>query len=326
MTVALLVGLALVFGLMNGFNDSGSLVATLVSTGAVGMRRALLIAALANFVGCFLFGVEVARVIGQDIVEPNGITLISVGAALLAALIWHAVAVPLGVPSSSSYALIGGLIGGGIGAGGLQVVELKGIRILVLSFVLAPLAAALGAWLVLRVTLWLASGASPSINGVFRRSQLITAILLSLGHGTSNGQKTMGIIALILFLAGVTPQFEVPRWVMVASATSLSIGIAFGGWQIIRTLGARLLRLRPIHGFVAQLTAGLVMVGATLLGGPVSLNQIAGAAIVGAGSADRLSKVRWEVARQLTFAWVITLPATACVAFLLYHVIELVIG
>ncbi|HUX86789.1 MAG TPA: inorganic phosphate transporter [Chloroflexota bacterium] len=326
MAVALLVGLALAFALMNGFNDSGSLVATLVSTGAVGMRRALFIAALANFAGCFLFGVAVAQIIGQGIVEPTGITLLSVGAALLAALAWHAFAVPLGIPSSSSYALIGGLMGGGVGAGGLQVIELTGIRILILSFVLAPLMAGLAAWLTLRVTLWLARGASPSINATFRRSQLVTAVLLALSHGTSNGQKTMGIIALVLLLGGVTPSFEVLPWVKVASATALSLGIALGGWQIIRTLGARLLRLRPIHGFVAQLTAGLVMVAATLLGGPVSLNQIAGAAIVGAGSADRLSKVRWEVARQLVFAWVITLPATAGAAFLIYRALQMVIG
>lgn len=326
MIVAVLVGLALIFGFLNGYNGSGSLVATLISTGGVGARRALLLAAAASFVGLFLFGLAVAVVVGTGIVAPASVTLASMAAALTSALLWNAAASVLGLPSSSSHALLGGLIGGGIAAGGLGAVELSGIGILALALVAAPVVAVVLSWLAMLLTLRLAQGASPRINEFFRRSQLATSILLALSFGTSNGQKIVGIIALILFRAGLSNQFLIPEWVVLASAASISLGISTGGWRVIRTLGGRIYRLRPVHGFVAQSTAAATVISATLLGGPVSLNQVASSAIIGAGVAERMSKIRWEVAEHIAVAWLITLPATVLVALLVYPVAVIVIG
>jgi PiT family inorganic phosphate transporter len=326
MTAAVLIGLALAFAFLNGYNGSGSLVATLISTGAVGARRALLLAAAASFVGLFLFGLAVAVVIGTGIVDPNSITLASLAAALASALLWNALASVLGLPSSSSHALIGGLIGGGIAAAGLGVIQLSGLVILALALLVAPVVAILLSWLAMDLTLHLAQGASPRINEFFRRSQVVTSIFLALSFGTSNGQKVVGIIALVLFRAGVTRQFVIPDWVVLASAASISLGISMGGWRVIRTLGARIFRLRPVHGFVAQSTAAVTVLGATVLGGPVSLNQIVSSAIIGAGIAERLSKVRWEVAQNIAVGWLVTLPATVLVAIVLYPVALLVVG
>lgn len=326
MIVAGLVGLTLAFAFLNGYNGSGSLVATLISTGAMGARRALLLAAAASFVGLFLFGLAVAEVIGTDIVDPNAITLASMAAAVASALLWNALSSTLGIPSSSTHALVGGLIGGGIGAGGLGVVQLGGLEILALALFVAPaLAVALG-WLAMHLTLWLATGASPRINSFFRHGQVFTSVALALSFGTSNGQKVVGVIALILYRGRVTNGFTIPDWVVVASALSLSVGISMGGWRVIRTLGARIFRLRPVHGFVAQSTAAAIVLIGTLLGGPVSLNQIASSTIIGTGTAERMSKVRWEVAENIGIAWLVTLPATVLVAIILYPAAAFITG
>jgi len=326
MTVAALVGLALAFSFLNGYNGSGSLVGTLISTGGIGARRALLLAAAASFVGLYLFGLAVAFVIGTDIVEPTGITVASMAAALTSALLWNALASALGIPSSSAQALIGGLIGGGIAAGGLGVVQVSGLEIVALALVGAPIVAVLVGWLAMHTVLWLARGASPRINEFFRQGQVVTSILLALSFGSSNGQRVVGVIALILFRAKLTQAFVIPDWVILGSALSMSLGISMGGWRVIRTVGARIFRLRPVHGFVAQGTAAIIVVGATLLGGPVSLTQISSTAIVGAGVAERMSKVRWEVAEHLAIEWLITIPATAFVAIVLYPVAFLLMG
>lgn len=320
-----LIVLALMFAFMNGYNDSGSMVATLISTGTIGSRQALLLAAAGNFVGPFIFGVAVAVVVGTGIVNPEGISLASIAATLLAAFGWNVIAARAGVPSSSSHALVGGLIGGGVAAGGIRVVEIRGVAIVVLSLVLVPLLGLLLGALAMHLTIWLSRGATPGLNDVFRRGQLATSLLLSISHGTSNAQKTMGVIALILFRSGILSRFFVPGWVVLISSLALSLGVAFGGSKVIQTLGGRIFRLRPVHGFVAQATASVIVLVATLLGGPVSLNQVATTAIMGTGAAERLSKVRWEVARTTFYAWIVTLPATMVVAFLLYPIAALVV-
>ena len=324
--MAVLIGLTLVFAFLNGYNDSGSMVATLISTGVISARVALVLAAIGNFIGPFLFGVAVAVVIGTGIVEPSGITLASIGAGVAAALSWNAVASILGIPSSSSHALVGGLIGGGLIAGGPSAIQVSGLVILGLSLLLAPALGAVVGWLAMRSTLWLSQSATPKINEFFRRSQIVTSMLLALSHGTSDGQKSMGIITLILLRAGMIRQFAVPNWVVLVSALALSLGVGMGGWRVIRTLGARFYRLRPVHGFVAQSTATIIVLGATLLGGPVSLNQIASSALIGAGASERMSKVRWDITGQIVFAWLITLPSTALVAIILYPLARLLIG
>lgn len=325
-TVDLLVALALAFAFSNGYNGSGTLVATLISTGAMGARQALLLAALASFVGLFVLGLAVALVVGQGIVEPAGITLASVGACLVASFLWIAFTARSGIPSSSSHTLVGGLIGGGIAAGGLRVVEIDGLLIVALALLIAPVLAGLLGALAMQLVLWLARGAPPRINQLFRRGQLITSTLLALGFGSSNGQKVVGVIALILYRAGVTRAFIIPDWTVLATSLALSLGIALGGWQVIRTLGGKIFRLRPVHGFTAQGVSVVVVVAATLLGGPISLTQIASSAIIGAGAAERMSKVRWGVAEHLAVSWLITMPLTALVAMALYPVAKLFLG
>lgn len=326
MIVAALVGLALAFAFLNGYNGSGSLVATLVSTGATGARPALLLAAIASFVGLLSFGLAVAYVVGTDIVEPDGIDLASLAAALASALLWFVVESALGIPSSSTQAIMGGLIGGAIAASGFGAVKLSGLVILGIALLVAPVVALAMGWLVMRVTTWLVQGASPRINEFFRAGQLPTSILLAASYGTSNGQKIVGIIALILYQGRIYPSFTIPSWAVASSAFALSLGIGTGGWQVIRTLGARIYRPRPINGFVAQSTATAVVLGATVLGEPVSLSQIASTAIIGAGMAERMSKVRWEVAEHMMVGWLITLPLTALSALALYPVAHLVAG
>lgn len=324
MAVTVLVGLTLAFGFLAGFNGSGSLVATLIASRAFGARRSLLLAAIGSFIGLFLFGMAAAQVVGTNLVRPTGITLASVGAGLIAALAWNSLASRLGVPSSSSHALLGGLIGGGIAAGGVGVVQLNGMLILVFALLLAPAIGAFCGWWAMRLTLWLARGASPQINEFFRRGQIFTSFFLALSFGTSNGQKIVGIIALILFRGGITPQFLIPDWVVFSTALSIAIGIALGGSRSIRKLAEEIFRLRPIHGFVSQGVTTTVVLVATILGGPVSLNQIMGSAIVGTGASERMSKVRWTVVFNIVFSWLVTLPATALVAIMLYPLVALI--
>jgi len=326
MMAAALVGLALIFAFLNGYNGSGSLVATLISTGAIGARRALVVAAFASFVGLFAFGLAVAYVIGTSIVEPEGIDLASLAAALAAALLWTFVASAIGLPSSSTHALVGGLIGGGIGAAGLGVIVTGGLIILGIALFVAPIATVIICLLAMRATIWFVQGASPRVNEFFRAGQLPTSILLAASFGTSNGQKVVGVIALVLLQAHLYHTFTIPSWVVTASALALSLGVSTGGWQVIRTLGARIYRPRPINGFVAQSTAAAIVLGATVLGGPVSLSQIASSAIIGAGMAERLSKVRWEVAELIAIGWLVTLPATLLASIALYPVAHLLTG
>lgn len=326
MTADLLVVLALAFAFSNGYSGSGTLVATLISTGAMRARQALLLAALASFVGLYALGLAVALVVGQGIVEPAGITLASIAAGLIASFLWTAFTARIGIPSSSSHTLLGGLIGGGVAAGGLQVVEVGGLAIVALALFLAPILAALLGALAMQLILWAAEGASPRINQFFRRGQFVTSTLLALGFGSSNGQKVVGIIALILYRAGITGAFVIPAWTIFATAVALSVGIALGGWQVIRTLGGKIFRLRPVHGFAAQGVSVVVVFVATLLGGPISLTQIASAALIGTGAAERMSKVRWGVAEHLVVSWLITMPLTALVAMILYPVMKLLLG
>lgn len=325
-SVLVLIALALVFAYLNGYNDSGSLVGTVISTGATGARRALILAAAANFVGPFLVGSAVAVVVGTRIVYPDAITLASLGATLLAAIIWNAVATSLGIPTSSTHALLGGLIGGGIAVGGFQVVQTSGVLIVLLALVIAPILAGLTGWLALRLALWLAQGASPKINRTFRTTQLVTSVALAVSHGSSNVPKTVGIIVLILVRAGYLTDFTIPLWVVLLVSLSMSAAIGIGGWRVIRTLGARIYRVRPIHGFLSQTVAATMVFGAALVGGPVSMGQIATSTLIGVGASERLSKVRWLVAQQLVLVWVFTLPVTAVLAFVLYPVTRLAFG
>ncbi len=313
-TVLLLVALALVFGFMNGFHDSANIVATMIASRALTGRQALTLTALAEFAGPFLFGVAVATTIGHEVLYADRIGLDIVIAALAAAIAWSIFTWWLGLPSSSSHALIGGLIGAAIVEGGPGVVRMAGVWKVLLALAISPLLGLVAGYLVTKLILFLARGASPKINGFFKRGQVATGLALALSHGANDGQKTMGIMAMGLLAAGVLPVFSVPLWVIALSAGVMALGTFAGGWRLIKTLGGKFYKIRPMHGFATQVTSAAVIIAAALLGGPVSTTQVVSSAIMGIGSAERLSKVRWGTAGQMALAWLTTIPVTAALA------------
>lgn len=319
--LVILIVLALGFAFMNGFNDSASAVATIVASRAMTPRAALRISAVANFVGPFIFGVAVARTIGRDFAAPDALTIPVIIAALGSATIWNLITWRLGIPSSSSHALIGGLMGAvGISAG-VEALRLKGLWIVLTALFTSPLIGFLAGMIMIRLILWLARGATPKINVFFKFAQVPTAIILSLSHGTNDAQKAMGMITLGLVVAGEQSGFMVPWWVIVACAAAIGLGTAAGGWRIIRTLGGKFYRIRSVHSFASQLSSGLVILLVTLLGGPVSTTQVVSSAILGAGAGQRVSQVRWSVLNEIWIAWLLTLPVSAGLGALLYGLI-----
>jgi PiT family inorganic phosphate transporter len=317
MLIALLV-LALGFGFMNGLHDSANIVAAVITSRALNARAAMLLTALAEFTGPFLFGVAVAQTVGADLLHTATLRIDVVVAALVAALVWDLLTWYLGLPTSSSHALIGGLLGAGILAEGIGVVQLPGLAKILLALFLSPPIGLLVGYLTMRLTMAAVRGADPSINRRFRSLQVITLIGLGLSHGTNDGQKTMAVMALGLVASGVTSTFTVPVWVIASSGLAIALGTAIGGWPLIRTLGGKIFRIRPVHGFSSQVAGIVVILGAALLGGPVSTTQVLSSAIMGTGAAQRVSQVRWLVLRDLGIAWVLTIPLSGAVAALVY--------
>jgi PiT family inorganic phosphate transporter len=320
-----LVAIALVFGFFNGLNDASSVVATVISTRALSPRRALWMAAIANAVGPLIFGVAVATTIGQEVVASEAVTLPVIVAALLAAMGWTAITLSLSIPSSTSHALIGG-IGGAVWAGyGLGAIQMHGFVKILAALFLSPVLGLIAGYGLVRLTYFLARGATPRVNIWFKRGQLLAAAALALAHGTNDAQKTMGMIALGLVATGRLTTFHIPAWVILSSAAVMGAGTLFGGWNLIRTLGAKFYRVRPVHGFDAQVASSIIVLGAALLGGPVSTNHVVSSAIVGAGSADRVQQVRWTVFEHIITSWLLTIPATVALGALLYELIQRVV-
>jgi PiT family inorganic phosphate transporter len=315
--VLLLIALALVFDVFNGVHDSSNIVATIIASRALTGRQALAITAVAEFVGPFLFGVAVATTIGHEVLDASGVKLSVALAAVIAAIVWDIITWRLSIPSSSSHALVGGLIGAAVVESGWGVVRLAGLGKVVLALAISPpLGLAVG-YLMMRLVLFLARNSSPKINWFFRRGQIVTALVLALAHGTNDAQKTMGIITLGLVLGGVQPTFHVPLWVIALCAGAIALGTAMGSWRLIRTLGSKFFRVRPVHGFTTQIAAASVILAAAVLGGPVSTTQVVSSAIMGVGSAERLSKVRWATGAQIAIAWLTTIPFAAILAAIL---------
>jgi PiT family inorganic phosphate transporter len=323
--VALLT-LALLFDFLNGFHDSANIVATMIASNAMSARGALLLAAAANLAGPFLLGTAVAHTIGAEVVLPSAMTISVVLAALASASLWNLATWYLGIPVSSSHALVGGMLGAALLEAGSSAVQVFGVAKIVAALLLSPLLAFAAALAVMQATRWLLRAATPKANVMLSRAQIVTATALALGHGANDAQKTIGMIALGLLVLGVTPTFTVPWWSIALSAFALSLGTALGGGRVVRTLGARFYRIRPIHGFAAQFSSALVILAASLAGGPVSSTQVASLTIVGAGAAERRSKVRWAVLGELALAWVLTLPASALLAMPLWLLIRALTG
>ncbi len=318
-----IIALALVFDFLNGMHDSSNIVATVISSRAMSPQKALAMTAAAEFAGPFLFGVAVATTIGSEVVDPAAIDSAVIVAALVSAIVWNLITWYFGWPSSTSHALIGGLVGAVVVAAGFETVNLDGLKKVLLALFLSPILGLIFGYLMLKLLYFLARGASPKVNTVFRRGQLPTSLALALSHGTNDAQKTMGIIAMAMVTTGYADEFFVPWWVIALSAGAIALGTATGGWRLIKTLGGKFFKIRPIHAFGSQLTSASIILGAALLGGPVSTTQVVSSAIMGAGAADRVSKVRWTVARDIAVAWVLTIPTAALLAAILYLVIDL---
>jgi PiT family inorganic phosphate transporter len=318
----LFVALMLVYAFFNGFNNSGTLVAAPISTRALHPRLAITLAVIAEFLGPFLFGVAVAATIGRDFLDTSAININVLLATAIAVIAWNFGTWFLGIPSSSSHALIGGLSGAAFAAAGWSVFHVDGLVKIFGALLLAPPLGFLGGYLLLKLTLFLAQGASPRINQFFRAGQSVTTVALALSHGTNDGQKAMGLITLGLVVLDVQRDFSIPRWVTFACAAALALGVATGGYRIIRTLGAKMYRLRPIHGLDSQAAAAGIILGSTTIGAPVAATHIISTSILGVGAAERKRAVRWGVVGQILMAWVVTIPSVAVLSGLLYLLLE----
>lgn len=309
--------LALVFAFINGFHDSANLVATAISSRALSPRWAFGLAALAVLLGPFLFGTAVAKTVGAEVVSPMALRSGVIVAALASAILWNLATWLLGIPSSTSHALIGGILGAAVLEGGVGVVLMPGLVKVGVALFFSPAVGLIGGYFLMKTVLFLVRGASPRVSGLFRRLQILAVIGLGLGHGANDAQKAIGVIALGLVVGGAVSEFQIPLWVIVVGAASLALGVGLGGWRIIHTMGGRFYKVRPVHGFAAQATAIGILLAATLLGGPVSTTQVVNTAIWGVGSAERISKVRWGVAMDIALAWVLTIPVTMLLGALL---------
>ncbi|MFN2253520.1 MAG: anion permease, partial [Candidatus Promineifilaceae bacterium] len=294
-----IIAIALIFDFLNGFHDASNIVATMISSRAMSPRNALLMTAIAEFAGPFLFGVAVATTIGSEVVDPSAITSAVIVAALIGAILWNLLTWYFAWPSSTSHALIGGLLGAVAVAAGIHTINVDGLLKVVVALFLSPILGFVFGFLLLKLIYFLARGATPRINSLFKRGQWGTSLALALSHGTNDAQKTMGIIAMAMVTTGYVEEFHVPWWVIALSASAIALGTASGGWRLIETLGGKFYKIRPVHAFGSQLASATVILGAALLGGPVSTTQVVSSSIMGAGSADRVSKVRWTVARDI---------------------------
>jgi PiT family inorganic phosphate transporter len=313
------IGLAVLFDYINGFHDTANAIATSVSTRALSPRVAIGMSAIANFVGA-LTGTAVAHTIGAGLITPQSEGGVVVPAALLGAIVWNLLTWRLGIPSSSSHALIGGLLGASAAAVGFGAWQMGGILgKVILPLVGSPIAGFVIGFALMVLIFHLFQRAHPkTMNDRFRRLQVVSAAFMAFSHGSNDAQKTMGVMTLALVSAGIIPEFRVPLWVIVLAASAISFGTAAGGWRIIRTMGSKVVKLDPVHGFAAETTAAAIIFGASTLGMPVSTTHVISSAILGVGSSDRFNSVHWGVARRIGIAWVLTLPASGLVAALAY--------
>jgi len=322
LSLLILIGLGVAYAFLNGVHDSSSIVATMISSRAIQPRAALLLTAVAEFAGPLVFGIAVANTIGREIADAQFLNIQVIIAALLSAIIWNVLTWVLAIPSSSSHALIGGIIGAVVMGAGFKAILMAGVAKVLISLFISPILGFLTGYLFAQLVFLLSWKASPRINGVFRKLQIITSFGLALSHGSNDAPKSMGLITLGLLVSGQIDQFVVPGWVVLTGAGAIALGTATGGWQLIRTLGSKFYRIRPIHGFSAQVSSAIVTLTASLLGGPTSTTQVVSTAIMGVGAAERLSMVRWGVAGEILSTWLITIPATGLLAAGIYWLIE----
>lgn len=319
----LVIFLALAFDYINGFHDTANAIATSVSTRALTPRQAIWMAAALNFLGA-LFSTGVAKTIGGDIVKSASmIDQQVISAALVGAIAWNLLTWWYGIPSSSSHALVGGIIGAVVAGRGWDPLNLVGIEKIFLSLVLSPIIALIIGYLLLILMMWLFRGFPPhALSTGFARAQIGTAALIAFSHGSNDAQKAMGIITLALLSAGEISTLDVPTWVKFSCAMAMSLGTAAGGWKIIKTMGTGIVRLEPFSGCAVEVTSSLVIFGATLLHLPVSTTHVVSGSIMGIGASNRVRSVRWGVARQMLLAWVLTIPLSALCSGGVYYLVQ----
>ena len=319
--------LAVSFDYINGFHDTANAIATSVSTRALSPRLAIAMSATANFVGA-LTGTAVAKTVGSGLIEQQFEGQVVIAAALTGAIVWNLLTWRLGIPSSSSHALIGGLLGAVAAAAGFGAWKIDGIvNKVLLPLVSSPIAGFLIGLGMMVLIFNLFKRVHPKkMNDRFRRLQVVSAGFMAFSHGSNDAQKTMGVMTLALLSAGIIDEFKVPLWVIVVAASAMSLGTAAGGWRIIKTMGTKVVKLDPVHGFAAETTAASVIFGASLLGMPVSTTHVISSAIMGTGSSDRFNAIHWAVARNIGVAWVLTIPATAMTAALAYWILNPILG
>jgi PiT family inorganic phosphate transporter len=323
--------LALFFGFTNGFHDAANVVATIITTGAMTPRMALGMAAFGEFIGPFLFGTAVAQTIGKNIIDIStfdtkflDLSISLIIAALIGAIAWNLITWFWGLPSSSSHALVGGLVGAVLVAYGPDKILWKGLLYVISVLIISPILGLILGMLFFKITLRLSQNATPKAKYFFNRMQVLSSIALSLSHGANDAQKPMGIIMMSFAILGLSPTFHIPFWVIASCATAIALGTASGGWRIIKTIGSRIYRLRSVHAFCAQTASATVILGAALFGGPVSTTHVVSSSIMGVGAGQRISAVRWGVAKNIIVAWFITIPAAALMAGASFFLIRMI--
>lgn len=313
--VIIVVIIALLFDFVNGFHDAANSIATVVVTRTLTPGQAVLMAGAANFIGYFAFGVAIANTVGKGIIQIDHVTLPVVLAGLLGAIAWNIITWFLGLPTSSSHALIGGLVGSGIAAAGTQVVIWGGVIKIIMFIVLAPLIGMLGSMIFTLIMFWFFKRASYSgTTNVFKYLQLVSSFWYSIGHGTNDAQKTMGVIALALFSGGITHSFQLQGWIVFSCYTSIALGTTLGGWRIVKTMGTKITKIHAKEGFCAESAAALVLLGTAHFGIPVSTTHVIAGSIMGVGTVEQAAKVRWVTARKILWAWLLTIPVSAMCA------------
>jgi PiT family inorganic phosphate transporter len=314
--------LAILYAFMNGLNDSSGIVATMISSRAMAPRAALAMTAIAEFLGPFIFGIAVAKTIGKGVVSAAAINTHVILAAMLTAVLWIMFTSFLGLPSSSSHALIGGLIGAVVMGAGWQAIQMGGLgKILIFLFVSPVVGFGIG-YIVLKTVMRVCQDSSPRINQTFKRIQIFTVIALGLSHSSNDAPKTMGMITLALITEKYLNAFIVPIWVIFISAFAIAAGTAVGGQRLIRTVGRKFYKIEPIDAFCAQLSSTVVVLTASLTGGPVSTSHVNSSTIMGVGAAERPNKVRWTIVQEIITAWILTIPAAALLAAVIYQLLN----
>jgi len=324
LAVVALIGVALAFDYINGFHDAANSIATVVSTRVLTPGQAVVWAAIFNFLAAFTFGTAVASTIGTGMIDISVVTSTVILAGLLGAIVWDLITWYVGLPTSSSHALVGGYAGAAIAKAGWSSLIAAGWTKTLVFIVLSPVIGMSLALIISVITLWIFRNFRPArVDQWFRRLQLISAAAYSLGHGTNDAQKTMGIIAGVLFTAGYLKEFAIPLWVILAAHAAIALGTLTGGWRIVHTMGSKITKLQPFGGFAAETAGAITLFTASSLGIPVSTTHTITGAIIGVGAVKRLSAVRWGVARQIVWAWVLTIPAAALIAALTYRTLSL---